>query len=283
MRKLDPTDPRVQQAIVLYNSGKAIRPICKELQMDGEALRKVLISQGLLRTRSQAVQNGKGVSYIKCAAFDRLTPEASYWIGFLYADGHIEKAPRTKVSLTLSGKDKDHLDKLNDFIGGQVNIRNVTPKDPTKNPAPGQVNFEGEYYRLAFSNERIHQRLQSLGFTNNKTYDLKPHESLKYSRDFWRGVVDGDGWVCYTNESRYDGRYNRISLGLSGTQETVETFVEFLNINSIPTRATPYKGKGEVFSVEIRGSYADQALSLLYDESCVHLDRKYGMYQSSLN
>lgn len=42
------------------------------------------------------------------------TPEAYYWMGFLFADGHFDK--RNTIHLTISIKDKDHIEKYADFI-----------------------------------------------------------------------------------------------------------------------------------------------------------------------
>ena len=252
MKKLDISDPRIQQAIVLYNNGKAIRPICKELQMDGEALRKVLIKEGLLRTRSKAGQIGKGISLVNDDAFDELTPEVIYWIGFLYADGHIEKE-RPRISLTLTPVDLTHMEKFAAFIGCKVRTL-------------GDGN-----HRVAFSSLKIHQRLQELGFTNRKTWDIDPHILLKNSRDFWRGVVDGDGWIFYTKQQ---------CVGVCGHKNTLLEFMSFINRMGVISKTNPYKDKRREFiwRIDLHHHKAKGTANLLYKDATIYLDRKYKIY-----
>jgi hypothetical protein len=252
MRKLEEKDPRVQAAIVLYQSGKAVRTICQELKMDGEALRRVLKNLGILRTRQQAVQIAKSGQLVREEAFDILTPEALYWIGFLYADGHIEK-DRPRITLTLTEKDLPHLEKFAAFTGSLV--RKVT----------------GGFYRVCFSNKHIHNRLQSLGFTNRKTWDVTPHESLKYSRDFWRGVIDGDGWIFHTKVK---------CLGICGYIDTLTEFMQFINLNGVPSKTSPYKDKrrSHVWRIDLHHHMASKVATLLYKDADIYLDRKYQTY-----
>lgn len=252
MKKLSSTDPRVEQAVALYKSGKAVRPICTELNMDGEALRRVLKDLGILRTRQKSAQIAKSGTSVKDGAFDLLTPEACYWVGFIYSDGHIEKS-RPRITVTLTKDDLPHLHKLAAFVG--CDVREVT----------------GGYFRIAFSSQRIYDRLLQLGFTNRKTWDITPHESLKYSRDFWRGVVDGDGWI-----------YNKkqIAVGLCGHENTIKSFLEFLNLNGVNTKAAPYKVKqrNHLWSCDLHSKKAISTATLLYKDATVYLDRKYQTY-----
>ena len=276
-RKLLSTDLRVLEAIQMYQSGVTFKGVLKHFRMDGASLNKFLLEKGIKKTRSEQVRKGKGVLRLKDEAFDLLTPEALYWIGFLYADGHIEKEPRPRISLSLAEKDRDHLNKLNLFIGGDLKIREVfiTGKQESR----GQINFDGRYYRAAFSSRRIYDKLVSLGFTHNKTYDLVPHRLLKDSRDFWRGVVDGDGWICMSGDKRAEGKYNYPIIGLSGTDETIKDFLYFVKLSGVATKAESSKKKGEVWQVDLHNTPAKQVLTLLYKDAPVYLDRKFKMYQ----
>lgn len=254
MKKLQLTDLRVIEAIKLYNSGLAIKPICKQLKMDGEALRNILIKEKLLRTRSAASQMSKIKSIINHNILDELTPEALYWIGFLYADGHIEK-DRPRISVTLSSKDKLHLEKMITFFGKGLSLRLL---------ASGN-------YRVAFSSARIYEKLILMGFTNRKTYAIIPHETLKYSKDFWRGVVDGDGWLSKGKQT---------SLGLCGHINTIQEFLNFVQKNNITTKAKPHKVKKRnyLWTVDLHSTKDKQIASLLYKDATVYLDRKYNTY-----
>lgn len=252
MIKLNSNDPRVQQAIVLYKSGITVKPICLELHLDGEAIRRVFKDLGILRTRSKAMQALRSGKSVKDDCFDILTPEACYWIGFLYADGHIEKS-RPRISVTVDPKDIEHMKKFASFVG--ANILKVT----------------GGYYRVAFSSQKIHDLLMLLGFTNRKTWGIIPHETLKHSRDFWRGVIDGDGWL-------YKTRY--AAMGVCGHVNTMEEFLIFINSRGVNTTTRPSKRSNRKFlwSVNIHCNKAIQICHILYKDATVYLDRKYETY-----
>ena len=277
MKKIESTDPRIQEAIALYKSGKTIKSICSDLHLDGSVVRRFLIDDGPLRTRAEAIRSGKSDAKIYDEILDELTPDSLYWIGFLYADGHIEKEPRKRISLTISNKDEMHLKKYCKFFGEGLQIRDVT--DPNAK-APRQVNFDGKYLRVGFSSKGIYDRLLNLGFTNNKTLNLIPDNELKNSRDFWRGVIDGDGHVCMTGDTRANGKYNYACVGLSGTEDTLIGFLKFVKDNGIETEVSPYKDKKRnVWKLDIHNIKALKILDLLYKDSTTYLERKYQKYQ----
>lgn len=254
MKKLQDTDPRVQEAIVLYKSGLAVHTICEKLKMDRSTLRRVLLEKGILRTRSEAIQKGKSKAIINHDILDILTPEALYWIGFLYADGHIEK-DRPRITVTLEKKDRRHLEKMIKFFGLGLTLRELG----------------SGHFRVAFSSKKIYEKLIILGFNNRKTYAVIPHEELKHSRDFWRGVVDGDGWI-----------YNKgiKSIGLCGHKNTLNEFLIYLNKNNLDTKAMPNKVKkgNHLWQLEFHHTKSSKVANLLYKDSTVHLDRKYNEF-----
>ncbi len=254
MKKLQSTDSRVIEAINLYNSGMAIKPICHKLKMDGESLRKILKELNLLRTRSQAAQKSKLLGEVNHQVLDILTPESLYWIGFLYADGHIEKE-RPRISTTLSSEDKTHLEKMASFFGKGISVRKLG----------------SGHYRVAFSSTPIYYKLISMGFTSRKTYAIIPHEGLKNSKDFWRGVVDGDGWLSNGKQT---------SLGLCGHINTIQEFLNFIQKNGIKTKAKPHKVKKReyLWTIDLHANKDKAVANLLYKDSTVYLDRKYQKY-----
>lgn len=253
MRKLNIEEPRVQQAVNLYKSGVAIRPICKDLKMDGEALSNVLKELGIYRDRSQAIRNGKGHGQINDHAFSVLTPEALYWIGYLFADGHIEKS-RPRITVTTTKKDEQQMINFAKYVNANVTY------------------LKNDYIRVAFTSQEIYNKLVSLNFHNRKSYDIVVHPLLKYSRDFWRGCIDGDGWV-------YKTKY--LVIGLCGLKDTIEAFIEFLNLNNIDTTQVPNKVKKRenLYQCDFSCKKAIAIIDLLYKNSSIYLDRKYQVYR----
>lgn len=275
MRKSIYSQEQIDQVLQLYSEGKSPTTIQDIVGFHKGGVRQIVIEHGKLRTAGQARRIGQGVLSLREDAFDIPTPDALYWIGFLYADGHIEKDV-PYVTVTLGEKDKGHLEKFSQFMGGYLNIREVTQ---SKKGAPGQVNFDYKYYRVGFNCKQVHSKLMDYGFTHNKTLSLDPHPLLKNSRDFWRGVVDGDGWLCYTGDKRADGKYNYCAVGLSGTEATIVEFISFVESAGIKTMCTPKKRKGaNVWQVDIHGTPAIAVSKLLYQDATTYLDRKYAKY-----
>ncbi len=253
MKVLEITDSRIQESIKLYKLGKTLTYIAKELKVDRNILSKFFKELNILRNRSEDIRKGKSLKQIKDDAFDIFTPETLYWIGFLYADGHIEK-DRPRITITLANKDLLHVQKFADFIN--CNVRKVKGG-----------------YRACFSSKKIYQRLLDLGFTNRKTWDLTPHDSLKYSRDFWRGVIDGDGWIFNTKQ---------ISIGLCGHNNTIKEFISFVKFSGIETKATSCKVKKReyLWQCDLHSKKALDIAKILYKDSQVYLDRKYEIYKT---
>src|ERR1051326_6709338 len=51
-------------------------------------------------------------------SFDELTSDASYWIGFMFADGSVTSSGQSgRVSVRVSERDRNHLVKLRSFLG----------------------------------------------------------------------------------------------------------------------------------------------------------------------
>ena len=191
--------------------------------------------------------------------FDELTPESLYWIGFLYADGHVRKQGKEfSIEVEIELKDQDHLRKLSSFMGSEKE-----PKQYSENSVT-----------IRFYSKKIQERLQELGLHHDKSYTAKPHELLKHSRDFWRGVVDGDGGLyCHY----YNGR--TIHLTLCGTLETIFDFIIFCGESTGIKDKYPTRNKGvSHYSVSYYGSDARVVADLLYKDSTVHLSRKYQIY-----
>jgi len=240
----------------LYLQGLSQSQIEKDLKMTRKTIRTILKSAGVDRTKSEQWRKRWGSSLNECV-FDELTPESLYWIGFLYADGHVRKdGAEHSIEVEIELKDWDHLVKFAKFLEC-----NKEPKQYSENSCT-----------LRVYSKKINQRLKDLGLDHNKSYTAKPHELLKDSRDFWRGVVDGDGSISNQLGSAF--------IHLCGTKDTIQEYINFLNLQGVNTKAKPNKPKQEG-SLHQVGLACDKALitmDILYKDSTVYLDRKYQKY-----
>ena len=94
----------------------------------------------------------------------------------------------------------------------------------------------------------------------DKSKIVKIPEVCKNNRDFWRGMVDGDGWVSITNNH---------NIGLCGTHDAVKHFMGFIG--------QQVKIRQVVGCFEIRYSCnsAKSVARILYQDAAIFLDRKY--------
>ena len=118
--------------------------------------------------------------------------EKAYWLGFLYADGCVLSS-RWQVSIILSRRDSEHLEKLASIFNRRVRYEKVYDKRTQKTY---------ERVRLILSCKKLVQDLATYGIVPRKTYstldipwDLIPNV---YRHHFIRGIFDGDGHVGVT-------------------------------------------------------------------------------------
>lgn len=249
---------KLDQVVILYNQGKSQNSIEKELGLTRKTIRTLLKSKDLkYRDKSEQKFLDYGTELDE-SCFDTLTPEALYWIGILYADGHLEKEEYS-ICLTLDNKDKEHLEKFKLFLKSN---RKITPD-------------HGDCSRVRINSKKIWNRLMELGFTHDKSYTAKPHELLKWSRDFWRGEIDGDGGV-------YD--YEHQQVFLCGTLETIFDFIIFCGKETGIKDKYPSKFSGKsLYQVHYYGEDCRKVLDLLYKNSTVYLNRKFEKYKELTN
>ncbi len=186
---------------------------------------------------------------VKCPeAFDKLTPEASYWVGFLLADGSLytQKGRRHPVlELCIMESDRRHLEKFHSFIGSTNKIM-YRSRDNT--------------VRTTIQNSHLTNRLQTLGVVPNKVRRAEVHDSLLVNRDFWRGMVDGDGCV-------YVGK-NLASISLCGTEAVCRDFKKFVGTEN---RLHLHNGS---YYYYVNNRQAGALSKLMYSNCSVALDRK---------
>lgn len=185
------------------------------------------------------------------------TDEAHYWIGFLMADGSIyrrEPHHQACVKIALHAQDKEHLERFKLFVQTEQPIRYYTT-NKGKTPVA----------EISVRSEKIAQCLASFGVVENKSHVARV-VGLEQDRHFWRGVIDGDGWVGTPGKNK--------GLELVGARTLLEQFCQWceqFELGPLP-KATPHKS---IYRVRLPQRYVVPVLSLLYQEQDVCLKRKY--------
>lgn len=188
---------------------------------------------------------------------DPLTVEAFYWLGFIYADGCVhDSIARAKskwkrkrcLSIHISERDLSHLEKFKKFM----------KSDHTIYTSPQKT------CEIKFGSDYLIEKLEAYGITPRKSLTACVDERLILNRDFWRGVIDGDGSLGI-----YVGYPTIYVCGSRNTCDTFKTFVETL----VTTKASVLK-KDTIWRYTVSGNAAITVIQALYNNAAASLDRK---------
>ena len=246
------TDSQKARMVELYASGESTPKIGRLFQLSPDTVNYWL-------RRSGVTLRGPRETSTRCRvrhdAFDKIVPDSAYWIGFLFADGSVSNYGRLgSVSVRVSERDRNQIVKLRTFLGSTHKIGTA--------PAGNYGGYRSKpSVRLVIPSARLAEQLLSLGRYEGPIDDL-----LIQSRDFWRGVVDGDGSLGIL-ASGY------AYFGLVGSRRLLEAFLLFLRRNNLGARMTIRPDK-TIFQVATAGYIAEKIVALLYGNATVALDRK---------
>ena len=253
------------KAIDLYKSGNYnYTQVAKLVQAAPRNIRNFL-------TRQDFTGQSNSICHRKYEVNDNIfniidTEEKAYFLGLLYADGYNDTTKRKTVKIELQEKDVLVLEKFRAFLGTTSPLKYAVRKDrPTTSPT----------YTLSITNQQISKDLERWGCIKKKSLILEFPTFLEDNlvRHFIRGYFDGDGYV------------SKLCCGLTSTKNFCEK-IKFildkeLNIycnlklnkenNNITTDLTISGG------IQIR-----KFLTWIYNNSTIHLDRKYTRYLKHL-
>ncbi len=120
------------------------------------------------------------------SAFDSLTEEPAYWIGYLISDGNVcykkDKRGIPTIALHLKATDLAHLQKFGRFLNSSYKISRYV------NKVWGNVS-----YSMSFPSQRIANALVKYGFVPRKCFTAEIKGGVENNRHVWRGMIDGDG------------------------------------------------------------------------------------------
>ena len=190
--------------------------------------------------------------------FKQITEQSAYWMGFIVTDGSFQKRLNTyQLVIHLSNKDDNHLKKIREFI--QPNVKITYTKENS--------------CRIAFTSNEICNDIWKYGIGINKTKEVNLLECLIYNRDFWRGVVDGDGYLGYCEKGN-----NKHRLEIVGSYSLLSYFVEYCK-TIIPNFKNTVKPHKSIYVIHLGGNTAKTILKSLYENSNIYLDRKKEKYE----
>jgi hypothetical protein len=201
-------------------------------------------------------------------SFEKMSPEAAYWLGFIAADGNIRTKKNHEgtikgISFHLSKKDKNHLEKFKLFIKSNHPIYNDKNK-------PMIV--------FAVYSKQMYNDLVKWGIKERKSWSLSSHIELipdEYKSYFICGLVDGDG--CFTISKRGNTtNKNVLIMSNIATLEDIRRYLEKYDIIDKKIHSTVSKN---LFLLSIGKRNEILSFFNLYESCPVHLDRKYEKVQ----
>jgi hypothetical protein len=203
-------------------------------------------------------------------AFDIIdTEEKAYWLGFIFADGTIG-SNNYRFELSLSLKDKTHLEKFKTFI---------KYNKPVKIAKAGYGKRADQIYmrcRIFFNSKHLHGILNSYGCTPRKSLTLtfpkkEIFKEVVLIKHFLRGYVDGDGCISYATKN-----HTHMTLVIEGTKAFLDGFQDNLILEK-PNKIRK-KSFGKSYHLSFQRSRGLYVLKYLYKQTTVYLDRKYERY-----
>ena len=190
--------------------------------------------------------------------------EKAYWLGFMAADGCISLTndlyPR--ISLKLSEKDLDHLEKFKYSIKGNFKIHEINSIKC------------GKSYSIDLSSKKMYNDLLDKGITPRKSLTLLPPKNVPDDliRHWIRGYFDGDGCFSF----RKSGVFN---LSILGTFEVLNFINSFLFFNKLKIiHPKQYRGNTYVIRTNKKQLVIDFYQSL-YTNTQICLNRKFNLIQ----
>lgn len=239
----------LEKAIELYKQGVSQHELQNKMRLiDSVKLRKELIKRGIeIRPNRQKRYNEHYFDVID-------TEEKAYWLGFIYADGH----NGTKgLEVTINEKDKSHLEKLSQAFESNLKL-SYRPKQRA--------------YRFCINNSHLKNRLNELGVTRNKTFNISFPSFLpkELQRHFIRGYFDGDGCIV-----QVEGKTRQIIRAeLIGTENFLTELMKVVGIECQLLRNKRWKEGTPTRYFSACGEQGIKFLKFMYEDCSIALDRK---------
>jgi len=195
--------------------------------------------------------------------FKYYSAKSCYWAGFIAADGCVY-SNKDAINITLSKKDKSHLEKFIEDIKSNHNIHH----------------YKDVVHLTIYGLDFINDFAENYGFGPRKTFKLKFPRKIpnKYIHHFIRGFFDGDGSIYKHSQA------NIMNLDFLGTRDIMyyigEHFKNNLNIYIRNQYRLPKIRKVKnIYNLRYSGNNAKKILKYLYKYSGnSKLDRKHKKY-----
>jgi len=237
------------KVIAEYETGLTSREVGAMFGIDKKTVTNILRRHG-----KEPRKGGAGRTYsLNEAAFDIITDVSAYWFGLLLADGGLAKRKGSYYVLKLSLADKDrcHVESFRDFLG-------------SNQPVYTEVKDDHTLATLQVSSKRLCDTLRSMGMHPRKSFSADVLPIFVNNHHFWRGLIDGDGWVIKTRPWPV--------IGLIGSKLCCRHFQDFAQ-SIYPNKGSIFTA-GSMYRFTVQGMAAIHVIDRLYRKAPISLPRK---------
>lgn len=203
--------------------------------------------------------------------FKKWSPEMSYVLGFIAADGNICHSGNAHT-LHIASDDVDVIEKIK-------KVMNYSGPIHQKSRFNQKIS-----YSLRICDKEIFSDLNNLGVTERKSLTLNPKVNRLYVKDFVRGFLDGDGTVCIKN-TKYP---SNLTVVFYTASQPMAIFVQDFLKKSLKDlyrgniRSQLSKFGNPYYSLGLGHKASAKLFQLLYKNSTIHMERKYKKFKEGL-
>jgi NUMOD3 motif len=201
------------------------------------------------------------------SAFNSLTEESAYWIGYLISDGNVcyKKDKKGIPTIALHVKDTDlaHLQKFRDFLHSSYKISRYANKI-----------WANVSYSISFPSQQMANALAKYGFVPRKCFTAEIKGEVENNRHVWRGMIDGDGCLgVYVRKNSNETSRRVPYISITGTKTICLQFRSFLEKEICePMPPGIFYKKSYLFMLS--DHRAVKTIKLLYSDCTIALNRK---------
>ena len=196
--------------------------------------------------------------------FKSWSPEMSYVLGFIAADGNICHSGRAHT-LHIACDDRDVIEKIKKVLDYSGPIYE-------KNRFNSKIS-----YSLRICDQIIFNDLQKVGISERKSLTLLPKVHKAFTTDFLRGFFDGDGTV-YLHNTKYPSKLRVIFYTASKPMakfihSNLKNILKNTHSSNIQSKITKYKNP--YYAISLGHKASCELYSKIYKNNDLYMNRKY--------
>jgi len=194
-------------------------------------------------------------------------PQLSYIVGFLQADGHHQASTRNrgKITVEIQALDKPLLEDFQSAFTAYSRISERTR----------DTNFKDAYTSCCWAlyDRDTREALLKFGVpVGAKSETIVPPTWDFSPRDYFRGLVDGDGSLGYTEQGLP-------FVSLTTKSESIAlAYTNFLSKEIGYLKRAVRNKRDQIFNLLVTKEHAQRVAQVLYTDSTLRLERKHTAY-----